>query len=269
LESSECNNNNNNTLESSECNNNNNYYYYYAHIPHRGCDNNIMSKKPASRARRTVVLYVEGFGKKIPADTLSQASGGWTVGGREYETDLAREDIWHESLENIELSSPDASSIGEEALLCAMNLTDALGHATLPASESDTTGRVVLFLDNKYNEGIVSANLCIAALGLKEAPCEGVDLVTESTVSPRDWEDRSTIGFCYDDNDDDDEDGRWGDAADMQKIVSATELMASELMDHFEYNVSEHIVCGPVLYGGRHAGNPNAIIAVLSMRVWT
>ena len=93
-------------------------------------------------------------------------------------------------------------------------------------------------------------------------------------------------GFCYDDEVDDIDEA----TSDQSKIISATKIMSSELIDHFEYNMSERIVCAPVLFGGRIKIEPttkdnddddddnnnkeketpsSVFVAILSMRVWT
>ena len=69
-----------------------------------------------------------------------------------------------------------------------------------------------------------------------------------------------------DDDDDDDADDSTRDSDNDRKILAATGLMDSELTDHFEFNMSDEIVCAPVLYGGRSGSN---IVAVLSMCVLT
>lgn len=215
-----------------------------------------------------MVLWVEGFGDRIKAEKLSEVSGGWIgwiIGGGNTEN-LAKESVWHESLENARASLNH--SIGEESFSFALKLADTLGHATLPASESDTIGRVVVFSDNESNEGLPSIQACIDALGLKRT-IDGINIVSESSVTSKDWSSYSSYGFCYEEEDEIvEEDAEGEDGNDYRKILAATRLMASELTDHFEYNVSEEIVCAPILYGGRHS-NSNAIVAVLSMRVWT
>mmetsp|Transcript_2654 Transcript_2654/g.6342 ORF Transcript_2654/g.6342 Transcript_2654/m.6342 type:complete len:214 (-) Transcript_2654:147-788(-) len=213
-----------------------------------------------------MVLYVEGFGDRIKADKLSEVSAGWIgwmIGGDNIEN-LAKESVWHESLENVRASS--GHCIGEESFAFAMNLAETLGHATLPASESDTTGRIIVFSDDESNTGLPSVKACVDALGLKRT-IGGIDLVAESSVTPKDWSSYSSYGFCYEEEDEIEED-EGEDGNDYRTIFAVTRLMTSELTDHFEYNVSEEIVCAPVLYGGRH-NNSNAIVAVLSMRVWT
>eukprot|EP00533_Pseudo-nitzschia_delicatissima_P013042 CAMPEP_0197275694 /NCGR_PEP_ID=MMETSP1432-20130617/14244_1 /TAXON_ID=44447 /ORGANISM="Pseudo-nitzschia delicatissima, Strain UNC1205" /LENGTH=215 /DNA_ID=CAMNT_0042741623 /DNA_START=63 /DNA_END=710 /DNA_ORIENTATION=- len=215
-----------------------------------------------------MVLFVEGFGDRVKADKLSEVSAGWIgwmIGGDNTEN-LAKESVWHESLENARASP--GHSIGKESFAIAMNLAQTLGHATLPASESDTTGRIIVFSDDESNTGLPSVQACVDALGLKRT-IGGIDLLAESSVTPKDWSSYSSYGFCYEEEDEIvEEDAEGEDGIDYRKILAATRLMESELTDHFEYNVSEKIVCAPVLYGGRH-NNSNAIVAVLSMRVWT
>eukprot|EP00536_Pseudo-nitzschia_multiseries_P013606 jgi/Psemu1/310100/fgenesh1_kg.593_\ len=139
----------------------------------------------------------------------------------------------------------------------------------LPASETDTTGRIVLFVDETAGETtgtIPSVETCANALGLKATTADGCcDLRAESAVFAKDWSKPPCVTFCYDETYLEDEDEEFiGD--DYRKILAVTNIMLSELTDHFEFNMSDEVVCAPVLYGGRKG---NVIIAVLSMRVWT
>ena len=212
-------------------------------------------------------LYVEGFGKRIKAQQISKACGTWMVGGSSFE-DLAQDTVWYEPLENGEVSTDtETSIIGEETFEFALKLAEELGHATLPASEADTIGRIVVFADNS-SSGLPSVQACVDALGL-HPHVAGMNLVLESTMTPRNWHARLAYGFCFQDEEDFEEASIYKGRGNEQRILATTELMADGLTDHFEYNMTESIVCAPVLYGGRHKNNSNAIVAVLSMRVWT
>jgi len=108
--------------------------------------------------------------------------------------------------------------------------------------------------------------MCVNALGLK-GNVDGWDLLAESTIdTTKNWSNYITTGFCFEEEDVDDNDDI---NSNQRKVIATTKIMASELTDHFEYNMSENIVCAPVLYGGRVKGSSNSFIAVLSMRVWT
>jgi len=202
---------------------------------------------------------------------LSLESGEWIVGG-EFEENLGREDVHLESLEAAYGSTAVSSSLeassgptafSKECLDVARAMVDTLQQATLPASESDVTGRILLFADETgKTTGIPSVETCVNALGLK-LTFDGYDVRAVSTVEARDWSNPKYAAFCYEKDEMQDEDD-WYD--DDKKIVATTKVMISELTDHFEFNMSDEIVCAPVLYGGR---KENAIIAVLSMRVWT
>ena len=147
--------------------------------------------------------------------------------------------------------------------------------ARLPASESDTIGKIVVILDTDTDTtssgsaraGPPSIELCVKALGLK-GTVDKWDLLVESTMdTTKDWSKYRTTGFCYEEEDVDDNDDI--NNSNQRKVIATTKIMASELTDHFEYNMSANIVCAPVLYGGRVKGSTNTFIAVLSMRVWT
>lgn len=208
-----------------------------------------------------MVLCVEGFPDQgVSAAELSEISGSgtsWIVGGAGWDN-LARRDVRHASLDDDGAAS--ANGVAKDGVALARRLAGVLQGAALPASESDTVGRIVLFADDRTT-GLPSIETCVAALGLKET-ADGCDLVTESTLIAKDWSGSTT--FCFDADDEDDLD--FEHDPNNLKIATATIMMATELTDHFEYNMSERIVCGPVLYGGRKG---NAIVAVLSMRVWT
>ena len=156
------------------------------------------------------------------------------------------------------------SEAPEIARELAKQLIKSLQNAILPASESDTIGRVVVVecLEKENIDMIVTKKACFEGLGLKKDHVDGILLLDEATIMERNFGMRQGCkGFCYDDDDSSDEDD--GD----EKVRMTTEIMAKELTDHFEFNFSERIVCAPVLYGGR-AGDGN-IVAILSMRVWT
>uniref|UniRef100_A0A7S4ALK0 Uncharacterized protein n=1 Tax=Pseudo-nitzschia australis TaxID=44445 RepID=A0A7S4ALK0_9STRA len=211
-----------------------------------------------------MVTFIEGFDRGISAAKLSELSGSgtsWIVGGSSFEN-LARDDVRLESL-----GGDSASAIiSKECLDIARTMVDTLQGATLPASESDTVGRIVVFADEgDETTGIPSVETCATALGLKPT-AGGCDLRAESFVDAKDWSGSCNSAFCYDEDymEQFEHEDDW--SADDRKIVATTNAMVAELVDHFEFNMSDRIVCGPVLYGGR---KDNTIIAVLSMRVWT
>ena len=209
-------------------------------------------------------MYVECGTSRISAAKLSEESGSgtsWIVGGSSSEN-LAKDDVIHESLGEVALSS-SSCAVSKECLDVAREMAETLQGATLPASENDTTGRVVVFVDEEAS-GLPSIETCMNALGLK-SNVDGRDLRAEMNITAMDWSECKG-GFCREDDYIDDFECEDDLSTDDQKIIATTKLMASELTDHFEYNMTERIVCGPVLYGGRKG---KAIIAVLSMRVWT
>eukprot|EP00536_Pseudo-nitzschia_multiseries_P003605 jgi/Psemu1/302051/fgenesh1_kg.56_\ len=209
-----------------------------------------------------MVTYVEGFDEPVSAAKLSEISVGdgtsWMFGRLGFEN-LARDDVLLEPLEG----ARESTTVSKECWNVARAMADTLQQAMLPASETDTTGRIVLFVDETgETTGIPSVETCANALGLKPT-AEGRDLRAESTVFATDWSKPPCVTFCYDEIYVEDLD-ELGD--DHRNILAVTNIMLSELTDHFEFNMSDEVVCAPVLYGGRKG---NAIIAVLSMRVWT
>ena len=198
-------------------------------------------------------MYMEA---PMTASALSELSGSgtsWIVGGDGW-TNLADEAVVHQPLD----AAPDAARSVAERMI------QALDGACLPASESDTTGRVVV-ITGAGASGLVAKEPCLAALGIRSEEVDGKMLWAEAHTTSRDFS-QSRNGFCYSDDDDWGVDEDEGDA-NRGKVLATTALMLSELTDHFELNFSDEIVCAPVFYGGRaHDGN---VVAVLSMRVWT
>ena len=194
-------------------------------------------------------MYMED---PMTASALSEVSGSgtsWVVGGGGA-TNLADEAVMHLPLS----AAPDiARSVAER-------MNHALDSACLPASESDTTGRVVVITGAGIS-GLVAKEPCLEALGIQSEEVDGIMLWAEAHITSRDF---SRSGFCYSEEEDEELDE--GDA-DRVKVLATTAIMHSDLTDHFELNFTEEIVCAPVLYGGR--ANDGTIVAVLSMRVWT
>ena len=189
----------------------------------------------------------------VSAAELSQLSGSgtsWMVGGSSDEN-LAEAAVIHS----------DIAAAPQVARLVAERIGAALGDAKLPASESDTTGRVVV-IAGVGDTGMPDKAGLMAALGLKRQ-VDHVVLLDKCTLAPKDYL-MAERGFCYtnehgqQDND---------DTYDRRCIKAATAIMGTYLRDHFELNFSDKIVVAPVLYGGR-ASDGN-VVAVLSMRVWT
>jgi hypothetical protein len=204
-------------------------------------------------------MYIAEDGP-ISASKLSEKSGSgtsWLVGGSSFEN-LANDNVIHESFDKI---NPSLCSDAEECIDIAQRMNDSIKGATLPASESDTIGRIVIITCDTSTTGLPTIETCVNALGLK-SNVNGYDLIAESTITAKDWSKCIKYGFCFeDDSDEVDEE------SDQSKVIATTKIMASEITDHFEYNMSENIVCAPVLYGGRKGST--SFIAVLSMRVWT
>lgn len=199
------------------------------------------------------VLYMEN---PVSAAALSEESGSgtsWIVGG-EGDENLADGAVMHRDIKD---APATAGGVARR-----MNL--ALSGAWLPASESDTQGRVVV-ITGAGSTGVPPKSGLLSALGLKHN-VDGKNLLHEAQVTPKDYSGpQASKGFCFLDDTDDCEDDE--DDPDKSKVKATTTIMSSELSDHFELNFSEEIVCAPVLYGGR-ASDGN-VVAVLSMRVWT
>jgi len=206
-----------------------------------------------------MVLYIEG--RRITAAAYSDSCSTWAGAGMSDEN-LAKETVFYESLEEAESNQDSVDNLGEYTLTLARSLADTLDGATLPASESDVIGRIVIFADGK-TAGLPSKEACVEALGLK-GTVNGFDLSAESTLTAKDWFEHAEVGFCYQDQED--REGVNYDSEDDRKMLETTQQLAAELTDHFEYNMTDEICCAPILYGGRR---DKAIIAVLGMRVWT
>ena len=161
----------------------------------------------------------------------------------------------------------------------AEQLSALVDRVTLPASESDTTGRVVVIhpaadgididgtsvhlpngpavLETEQGRTII-ARVCMAGLGIGLWRRGDMDFDIEDAVfvRARDWQE---LPVFYADPDDPVDDV-------TENLQLATKLL-STLRDGFELNFSDQIVTAPVLYGGR--AHDGSIVAVLSMRVWT
>lgn len=199
------------------------------------------------------VMYMEN---PVSAAALSEESGSgtsWLVGG-EGEENLADGAVMHRDIKD---APPSAGTV-------ARRMSLALASAWLPASESDTRGRVVV-ITGAGSTGVPPKHSLLSALGLKHN-VDGKNLMDEAQVTPKDYVGpKASKGFCFMDYDTDDcEDS---EDSDKPKVKATTTIMGAELSDHFELNFSDEIVCAPVLYGGR-ASDGN-VVAVLSMRVWT
>ena len=214
----------------------------------------LLSPEAMNSDPSSIHLHMANPTSAARLSTQSGSGTSWIIGGSSFEN-LAHEHIHHRELTD---APPTARDV-------AYRMTEALDGAILPASESDTVGRVVvitgLAMDDKR---LPSAGDLLTALGLKEE-VDGCVLLNEARVTERDFT-QPNLGFCDEGNADEEE---YDDYAypDKSKMVATTEIMGSELTNHFELNFSEAIVCAPVLYGGRVAdGN---LVAVLSMQVWT
>jgi hypothetical protein len=189
----------------------------------------------------------------LSAAELSHLSGSgtsWILGGSSDEN-LAEDNVIH----------GDITAAPHAARLVAERLSVALGDAILPASESDTTGHVVVIV-GAGDDGLPDKSGLLAALGLK-FQVDDVVLFDEATLEAKDYL-QAHRGFCYM-NEDDEQDVE--DSHDRRRIRAATSIMCTDLSDHFELNFTDAIVAAPVLYGGRACDG--SVVAVLSMRVWT
>jgi hypothetical protein len=176
---------------------------------------------------------------------------GWATGG-----DI--ESICFETVRHLALASAPAD--GRDIAIQLHKIVDGV---ELPASESSTNAIVVLI----DNPGSDIKNACLQALGIKHTistdemkNMKVEDLWNCATLVDKDWS--SQTQFCYEEV----EDAAEGDKGD--KIKKATEIMATKLTNHFEFNFNRKIVCAPVIYGGCVVGE-RSIVGVLGMRVLT
>jgi len=161
----------------------------------------------------------------------------------------------------------------------------------LPASESDTQGRVV-GITGTCGDGTPAAVVLLDELGLKMKAADGLIFLDKDVVKVNEYSQTALDLFFQNDDDDDDsrpkvkvkvndysqttsdlffqdddDDDEHDDDDGQTKIQATTVIMAAELRDHFELNFSDNVVVTPVLYGGRSSdGN---VVAVFIMQVWT
>ena len=211
------------------------------------------------------------------SEMSSGGSGGWII-GRESDENIANSAVIHCDIAQL--------LPGIHSREIAQSIHELLPGVTLPASESDTTGYVVIIAGVKYtnnnnndhDNNIILPNKAdlLKALGIKDK-VDGITLLNETTLIAKDYSQYVTHGFCYSptdyneyDNDDDDDNNNNSNSnsnINRQRIKDITAIMANELTDQFEFNFTDTIVVAPVLYGGCAVdGN---IVAILSMRVWT
>ena len=196
----------------------------------------------------------------LSAAELSRQSGSgtsWMIGGS--------------SSENLCIEGHDHRSLDEAppgpALDIARRIDAALDGAILPASESDTLGRVVLVEcdGSSFDEDLPSKRTLLDALGMKRTVSDRINLHDEATLETVNLENRDVwLGF---EDDQITQEQPEEDDSDVVKAKRVTDIMVADLTGHFELNFSENIVCAPVLYGGMASGGN--IVCVLSMRVWT
>lgn len=214
------------------------------------------------------LLYMYNPTNAADLSEMSSGGSGWMIGG-ESNDNIANSAVIHNDIAH-------APGIMQSRQI-AQCIHEKLIGVTLPASESDTNGHVVVIAgiectnnDNDQNSMLPSKADLLKALGIKDK-VDGITLLNEATLTPKDYAQHVTHGFCYGtadydeyyDNDDNDN----SSSSDRQRIKDITAIMVHELTDHFELNFSDTIVVAPVLYGGRACdGN---IVAILSMRVWT
>jgi hypothetical protein len=212
------------------------------------------------------------------SEMSSGGLGGWMI-GRESDENIANSAVIHCDIAQL--------PSGKHSREIAQSIHDLLPGVTLPASESDTTGYVVVIAgvectnnnNNDHDNNIILPNKAdlLKALGIKDM-VDGITLLNETTLIAKDYAQYLTHGFCYSptdyneyDNDDDDNNNNNNSNSNSninrQRIKDITAIMANELTDQFEFNFTDTIVVAPVLYGGCAVdGN---IVAILSMRVWT
>ena len=205
------------------------------------------AEAPASTVAQ---LYMLGPMSAAALSEISGSGSSWMLGG------ASDENIADASVTHSDLAAAPAAARG-----VAERMSEALDGATLPASESDTVGRVVV-VTGAGSAGQPDKEGLLAALGLKRAVDDKV-LLDEARLVAKDYSSASA-GFCF--VEEDEEEGVEEDE-DRRRVKATTAIMASDLSDHFELNFSDALVVAPVLYGGR-ASDGN-VVAVLSMRVWT
>ena len=176
------------------------------------------------------------------------------------------------SSENLCIEGHNHRSLDEAppgpALDIARKIEAALDGAILPASESDTLGRVVLIECNgsSFDENLPSKRTLLDALGIKRTVSDRIILHEEATLETVDLESKD-VWLGFEDDQITQEEQSEKDDSHVAKAKRVTDIMAADLTGHFEFNFSENTVCAPVLYGGRASGGN--IVCVLSMRVWT
>ena len=198
---------------------------------------------------RLQVVISGGAVNEATGTTLGalQRSGGWM--GPDPDSPMDGSDFCDPTATTSLDSAPRPSP---SALAVARELSAALDNATLPASESDTTGYVVLITRPDASGDISGGNArelsaegsvstCLEAMSVLPAPA------AEVTARSCDWS--AARAFCYDDDyfDDGEDDPP---SSDLAKVLCATQLMGERLLHGFELNFSEACVCAPVLYGG-------------------
>eukprot|EP00930_Biecheleria_cincta_P058498 TRINITY_DN44322_c0_g1_i1.p1 TRINITY_DN44322_c0_g1~~TRINITY_DN44322_c0_g1_i1.p1 ORF type:complete len:435 (-),score=95.61 TRINITY_DN44322_c0_g1_i1:119-1396(-) len=205
------------------------------------------SGKRLKAASESPVLHLF---EPMSAQALSKKSGGcdgWCVGGGSMEN-LCQPNVTHKGM----------SSVTAGAKKVAERMHKALADATLPASESDTTGRVIVI--SSPGEDVKDA--CLKALAIQKEVGD-TNIWELAEVTGKDWGAKADSGFLFNDDDECDDDG---EDEDKSKVKATTKIMAEQLGDHFEFNFSDAIIVAPVIYGGRV---DDCIVGVLSMRVWT
>jgi len=223
------------------------------------------SSSEESTLRLPASLYIER--RIMTAIELSEQSAGgrgcsWfipAVGDPAREINLCQEGRVYKPL----------AEAPPQPLAIARQLEDILEGVWLPASESDTKGRAFVITNiNIGSDEVMSLedskirDICLDALGISN------EARPHATFRRRDWdEERNRHGFCYTDEDFEEEDLQLDNPdSDRSKVIRATQVMSDELQGGFEFNFDERVICGPVLYGGFVGQN---IVGILSMRVWT
>jgi hypothetical protein len=218
------------------------------------------------------ILYMYNPTNAAHLSEMSSGGSGWII-GRESDENIATSTVIHCDIAQL------PSGIHSREI--AQSIHELLLGITLPASESDTTGHVVVIAGvecTNDNNNIILPNKAdlLKALGIKDK-VDGILLLNETTLTAKDYAQYVTHGFCYSptdyneyDNDDDSDNNSNSNSnsnINRQRINDITAIMANELTDQFEFNFTDTIVVAPVLYGGCAVdGN---IVAILSMRVWT
>jgi len=219
-------------------------------------------EKKVEAAGATLHLF-----KQMSAVRLCHDGGGWSQGDQGLCMGQGYPEIQHKTM-------TDAPAVAREV---AERLNEALDGATLPASESDIDGRVIVISNLPAHVlRTTTKKACLEALAIvkeiiimtpqesRDGRAQLEDVWGMATLGKKDWSKRQQ--FCYTDVELPTS-GSTEEEENSAKIAMATKIMGESLTDHFEFNFEDGITTAPVIYGGYAADG--SIVGVLGMRVWT